>query len=74
MNRMTGDGGLTGTSQSNKKESHAMDIQRHPFRVTAPWGQGLFGQLAAALDDLRALPSDLKSQAGCMPSIEEDDI
>jgi hypothetical protein len=34
-----------------------MDIQRHSFRVIAPWGMGLFGQLASALDDLQALPS-----------------
>ncbi|MEX2606507.1 MAG: glycoside hydrolase family 88 protein [Kiritimatiellia bacterium] len=57
MNRMTPDGWLRGTSQSNKKESHGMDIQRHPFRVTAPWGMGLFGQLASALEDLQALPA-----------------
>ncbi len=46
---MTHDGWLRGVSQSNKWETHHMDIQRHPFRVIAPWGMGLFAQLNAAL-------------------------
>ncbi len=48
---MTHDGWLRGVSQSNKRETHHMDIQRHPFRVIAPWGMGLFAQLAAALEE-----------------------
>ncbi|MDF3131008.1 glycoside hydrolase family 88 protein [Kiritimatiellaeota bacterium B1221] len=44
------EGWLRGTSQSNKKETHHMDIQRHPFRVIAPWGMGMLAQLAAQLD------------------------
>ena len=47
------DGWLRGVSQSNKKETHAMDIQRHAFRVIAPWGMGLLAQLAAALSDCK---------------------
>lgn len=43
------DGWLNGVSQSNKSQTHAMDIQRHPFRVIAPWGMGLYAQLAAGL-------------------------
>ncbi|EIQ01801.1 endopolygalacturonase [Opitutaceae bacterium TAV1] len=50
MTFMTHDGWLRGTAQSNKRETHHMDIQRSSFRVIAPWGMGLFAQLAAALD------------------------
>lgn len=44
-------GWLRGVSQSNKRESHEMDIQRMPYRVIAPWGMGLFAQLLAALHE-----------------------
>lgn len=47
---LTHDGWLKGTSQSNKPESHYMDIQRSNYRVIAPWGMGLFAQLAAAIE------------------------
>jgi hypothetical protein len=50
MDFMTHDGWLRGTSQSNKRETLSMDIQRARFRVIAPWGMGLFAQLAAALE------------------------
>ena len=50
LGQMTHDGWLRGVSQSNKRETHHMDIQRHAFRVIAPWGMGLFAQLAAALE------------------------
>lgn len=46
---LTPDGWLTGVAQSNKGETHAMDIQRSRHRVIAPWGMGLLAQLAAAL-------------------------
>lgn len=49
MNCLAGDGWLRGVSQSNKKESHAIDIQRIPYRIIAPWGMGLLAQLLAAL-------------------------
>jgi len=49
-NHTTIDGWLRGASQSNKKETHHMDIQRDPFRVVAPWGMGMFAQLLAALE------------------------
>ncbi len=52
--RLTHDGWLRGVSQSNKRETHQMDIQRHPFRVIAPWGMGLFAQLAAAISSARS--------------------
>jgi hypothetical protein len=43
------DGRLLGASQSNKKEAHQIDLQRSTTRVIAPWGMGLFAQVAAAL-------------------------
>lgn len=43
------DGWLRGVSQSNKPEAEGIDLQRSKFRVIAPWGMGLFAQLAAAL-------------------------
>lgn len=48
---MTSDGWLRGAAQSNKPETHHMDIQRSRFRVIAPWGMGLFAQLTAALGE-----------------------
>lgn len=46
-------GWLRGTAQSNKRETHSMDIQRYPFRVIAPWGMGLYAQLLAAMESLK---------------------
>ncbi len=48
-NCLTHDGWLQGVSQTNKPEALHMDIQRSDFRVIAPWGMGLYAQLAAAL-------------------------
>ncbi len=50
MKQLTPDGWLRGVSQSNKGETHYMDIQRSPYRVIAPWGMGMFAQLLAALN------------------------
>ena len=54
MSHLTPDGWLRGVSQSNKRESHAMDIQRSQFRVIAPWGMGMLAQLMAALKNIEA--------------------
>lgn len=43
------DGWLRGASPSNKAEAMAADLQRSTCRIVAPWGMGLFAQLAAAL-------------------------
>lgn len=43
-------GWLRGASQSNKSQTHAMDIQRMDYRVIAPWGMGLYAQLLAAIE------------------------
>lgn len=50
MANLTPDGWLRGVSQSNKRETHHMDIQRCNHRIIAPWGMGLLAQLLAALD------------------------
>lgn len=46
---LSSDGWLRGVSQSNKKEAAGRDLQRSAYRVIAPWGMGLCGQLLAAL-------------------------
>lgn len=38
-----------GITQSYKRETHLMDIQRSSYRIIAPWGMGLLAQLLAAL-------------------------
>lgn len=45
------DGWLRGVAPSNKGEAAAVDLQRTNCRIIAPWGMGLFAQLAAALKD-----------------------
>lgn len=47
--KLTGDGFLTGVSQSNKKEAGEA-LQRSDYRVTLQFGMGLMAQLKAALD------------------------
>ncbi len=47
--KLTGDGFLTGVSQSNKKEA-GETLQRSGYRVTLQFGMGLMAQLKAALD------------------------
>ncbi len=51
MTYLTPDGWLRGVAQSNKRETHAMDIQRARYRVIGPWGMGLLAQALAALTD-----------------------
>ncbi len=53
VNYLTPDGWLTGVSQSNKSQTHAMDIQRSSYRVIGPWGMGMLAQLCAALGEGR---------------------
>jgi unsaturated rhamnogalacturonyl hydrolase len=52
MGHLTPDGWLRGVTQSNKRETHAMDIQRSNYRIIAPWGMGLLAQLLAALEQI----------------------
>lgn len=47
--KLTGDGFLTGVSQSNKREAGEA-LQRSDYRVTLQFGMGLMAQLKAALD------------------------
>lgn len=54
MKQLTHDGWLQGVAQSNKSETHYMDIQRSRYRVVAPWGMGLLAQLLAALSSAGA--------------------
>lgn len=49
VNKLTGDGFLTGVSQSNKREAGEA-LQRSDYRVTLQFGMGLMAQLKAALD------------------------
>jgi hypothetical protein len=49
VGKLTGDGFLTGVSQSNKKEAGEA-LQRSDYRVTLQFGMGLMAQLKAALD------------------------
>ncbi|MDA3959455.1 MAG: glycoside hydrolase family 88 protein, partial [Planctomycetota bacterium] len=47
---LSSDGWLRGVAQSNKRETHDIDIQRMPYRVIGPWGMGMYAQLLAALN------------------------
>ncbi len=49
-NYLDPDGWLRGASQSNKREAAEIDLQRSSTRFIAPWGMGLFAQLAASLN------------------------
>ena len=54
LEQLTPDGWLRGVAQSNKRETHHMDIQRSSYRVIAPWGMGMLAQLLAALEQVPA--------------------
>lgn len=49
VRKLTGDGFLTGVSQSNKAQA-GEGLQRGDYRVTLQFGMGLMAQLKAALD------------------------